>query len=256
MSKDEPALDVESIVRAVGVVHPPASVCARLGRPTVIDDGFARLELRDSADGWRWRKGRKDRPLRDLQELLALLRAMADVYALEPLDRRAQAEQYVDALRVRWLQDAAAAPPPRLWGLCAPGRPPGAGGPRAVLYDAQHPITSDQIAAEVERLHPAAHVCFEKGWPTLVHDGSSWLMFFDWQSMWRWSLDGEVRGLVRDYLALQVVLAEQAAVYAALDEERRQRAVEHVGALSQLPLPERYERAREHAGRGRPRHAS
>lgn len=29
-------------------------------------------------------------------------------------------------------------------------------------------------------LHPAAHVCLGSSWPTLVHDGASWLMFFDW----------------------------------------------------------------------------
>lgn len=256
MAANEQPFDVEAIVRVVGDVHPSAIVCARAGRPTLICDGFEGLLLTEDADGWLWRKDAEDQPLQDLEELTGLLREMAKAYDLEPQFRRTQAEQFIDALRVRWIREAEAAPPPRLWGLCAPGRPRKAISlPRVVLYDAPRPITCEQIAAEVQRLHSAAHVCFDKSWPTLVDDGISWLMFFDWWDGWRWSLDGEDQGEVLDYLGLQVVLAEVAAVYAAVDEGRRQRAVEHVRELSRLPLFERYrwtkDRARRRAETGR-----
>lgn len=242
-------IDMESIVRVVDEVHPPAIVCARAGRPTVICDGIEGLLLIEGTEGWQWQKDLTTHPLHDLEELRRLLDAMAASYELEPQSRRAQAEQYVDAQRVRWIRDAEASPPPRLWGLCAPGRPRGASGPRLVLYDAQRPITSDRISAEAARLHPAAHVCFGSSWPTLVHDGVSWLMFFDWWDGWRWSLDGEDQGLVQDYLALQVILVEVAEVYAALDDGQRRRAAAFVEELSRVPLAERYRRAKEHVRR-------
>lgn len=248
MAANEQLFDIDAIVRAVGDVHPSAIVCARAGRPTLICDGFEELLLIEDADGWLWRKDADYLPLRGLEGLTTLLAEMVQAYNLEPQFRRTQAEQLIDALCVRWIREAEAAPPPRLWGLCAPGRPCKASSlPHVVIYDAQRPITCEQIAAEVQRLHPSAHVCFDKSWPTLVDDGVSWLMFFDWWDGWRWSFDGEDQGEVLDYLRLQVVLAEVAAVHASADEGRRGRAAAYVRELSRLPLAERYRRAKDHA---------
>lgn len=241
-------IDVESIVRVVDEVHPPALVCARVGRPTVVCDGIDGLLLVEGTDGWQWLEDATKHPLHDLEALRRLVVAMASSYALEPPSRLAQAEQYVDAQRVRWIREAEASPPPRLWGLCAPGRLR-CSSPRirTVLYDAPEPITPEQIAAEAERMHLDAHVCTAPGQPTLVDDGVSWVMFFVRRSGWHWSLDGQDQGLVQDYLALQVILAERARVYAAVDRATWRRAVEHVLRLSQVSVVERYRWAREHA---------
>lgn len=243
MAANEQPFYIEAIVCAVGKLHPPAIVCARAGQPTVISDGFEELLL-EGADGQPLfvLEGTEKRPLRNPAELMCILDEMAKAYALEPPSRRALAEQHVDALSIRWIVDANAASSPRLWGLCAPGRPRDAGmRSRVVFYDAPHPLTQERIATEALRLHPAAYVCLDERRLPFVYDGASWLMFIDFWDSWRWSLGGEYQGEVLDFLGLQLVLAKVAAAYAAMGKQQRRRAEEHVRELSQLPLAQRYE---------------
>lgn len=249
-------VDMDSIVRTVDAVHPPAIVCARAERPTVIYDGLGGMLLVEDAGGWHWHADGTTRPLHDLVELEHRLGTMAERYEREPSPLRAQAAQSVDALRLRWIRDALAAPSPRPWGLCAPGHPRHADTlPRMVLYDVARPVTREQIAAEVERLHPAALVGSDGSWPVLVLDGVSWLLLLELEEAWHWAIDEEHHGRVHDYLALQVLLSAMAAAYAVLDEGQRRRAQAQARELSQQGLPERlvwaHRRARSRGRTGR-----
>jgi hypothetical protein len=186
--------------------------------------------------------------LEDVAHLTRILAEAAQEYARASAEQRTAAEQRVEKLCARWFEDTDDMPAPRPWGLCAPGRPlDGRRRRQLVFHDADQALSSGIIIVEAERLHPPAHVCFERGQPTLVDDGLAWLLFFDWWDGWRYSLDGGDRGRVEDHLHLQVLLAERAKAYAAASDGARLRAAAHVAELSRLPIAKRYQRAQEHA---------
>ena len=248
MSDEEP-IEMAIILRQAGAVHPAAIAYGREGKPTVVDDGLARLELVQAADGWRWlRNGEEQGQLEGMDHLVRILSSMATEHMQAPAEHRAAAERRVEELRARWLDEADEMTPPRPWGMCAPGR--ALGSPRRgqlVIVDADHELTAERIVMEAERMHPLAHASCEPGMPTLVDDGLSWLLFFERWDGWWYTLDGGSLDRVEDFLHLQVVLAERVEAHAAASEDERRQAAEHVAGLSRLPFTERCERSQEHA---------
>ncbi|MCX4244194.1 hypothetical protein [Paraliomyxa miuraensis] len=244
----EPELEVEAILRAVGIIHAPAVVYGRVGQPMVVEDGVIRLEIVRGESGWRWcRNGQGRGRLEGLDHLTRILVAEAERYAeaspvLRGIAAQCVAERYAD-----WLDEADDMVVPRPWGVCAPGRP-GEGMRRQwVLFDADDDVTVGRIGSEAARLHPDAYVCIGQDLPVLVDDGMVSMLFLEQQDGWQYSIDGVDCGMVQDYLDLQVILVDRAMAYAAANDEERKWAARRVAELASLPFEQRRSRARERA---------